>query len=89
MSNVPMTLPDLVIATLAAPLSHTSSFTQFDDGRLFHASFGICNYLEDGGGCKGRCMVFYHSDDGGKEPADNPALSCNKRKAVLSIANFA
>ena len=49
MSNVPMTLPELTIATMAVPYRHTSSFAQRDDGRLFHLSFGICNYSEDGG----------------------------------------
>ena len=49
MSNVPMTLPELVIAEQAYPHSHTSSFVALEDGRLFHASHKASNYSQDGG----------------------------------------
>ena len=49
MSNVPMTLPDLVLSTQAHPYSHTSSYVNLDDGRICHASFNVINYSEDGG----------------------------------------
>ena len=49
MSNVPMSLPELVISTQTHPFSATSSYVQLDDGRIFHASMAVCNYSEDGG----------------------------------------
>ena len=49
MSNVPMTLPDLALSVQARPHGHTSSFVELDDGRIFHASFNVGNYSEDGG----------------------------------------
>ena len=49
MSNVPMTLPELVISTQTHPFAATSSFVELDDGRIFHASKAVCNYSEDGG----------------------------------------
>ena len=49
MSNIPMTLPDLVIDTQGHPFSHTTSFVQLEDGRIFHASNRASNYSDDGG----------------------------------------
>ena len=49
MSNVPMTLPELIISTQAFPYSHTSSYLELDDGRIFHSTCGICTISEDGG----------------------------------------
>ncbi len=49
MSNVPMTLPELVIATQAQPFSHTTTFLRLDDGRLLHASFKAFQYSDDDG----------------------------------------
>ena len=49
MSHVPMSLPELVISTQIHPFAATSSFVKLDDGRIFHASKGVCNYSEDGG----------------------------------------
>ena len=49
MSNVPMSLPELVISEQTHPFAATSSFIELDDGRIFHASKAVCNYSEDGG----------------------------------------
>ena len=49
MSNVPMTLPELIISTQAFPYSHTSSYLELDDGRIFHSTCGICTISEDRG----------------------------------------
>lgn len=49
MSNVPMTLSDLVIATQYHPFAHTSSYVELDDGRVFHSSHGVCTISEDRG----------------------------------------
>ena len=49
MSNVPMTLPELVISTQGRPYSHTCSYMELSDGRIFHSSYGIYTISEDGG----------------------------------------
>ena len=49
MSNVPMTLPELMISEQYHPFSASSSFVELDDGRIFHASKQVCNWSEDGG----------------------------------------
>jgi hypothetical protein len=48
-SNVPMTLPELMLAEYYRPLAASCSFVELDDGRVFHASKGVRSYSEDGG----------------------------------------
>ena len=43
MSNVPMTLPELLIDTQGHSFSHFSSFTELDDGGILHVSPGVYN----------------------------------------------
>ena len=49
MSNVPMTLPQLVLAEHDTPFGHQSTFVELDDGRYFHMAGRTSNYTEDGG----------------------------------------
>ena len=49
MSNVPMTLPELAISIQGRPFSHTSTFLELDDGRIFHVCNRVCQYSEDRG----------------------------------------
>ena len=48
-SDIPATMPKLVIDTQAHPYSHTTTFVHLEDGRNVHASFRASNYSEDGG----------------------------------------
>ena len=47
-SNVPMTLPQLMLAEHNTPFFH-SSFLELDDGRILHVGVGMSNYSQDGG----------------------------------------
>ena len=49
MSNVPMTLPDLVLATHKTPFFHSSTFVELDDGRILHAAGSRFTTSDDGG----------------------------------------
>ncbi len=49
MSNVPMTLPELVISEQPHIHSHTTTWVELDDGRIFLASFQVYQYSEDRG----------------------------------------
>lgn len=49
MSNVPMTLPELVLATHKTGFFHSSSFIELDDGRILHAAGTRFTTSEDGG----------------------------------------
>ncbi len=49
MSNVPMTMPELMLSEQYHPFAASSSFVELDDGRIFHASKQVCNWSEDGG----------------------------------------
>ena len=49
MSNVPMTMPELVIDTQAHPFSHTTTFAQLEDGRIIHCSHHVRQWSDDGG----------------------------------------
>ena len=49
MSNVPMTLPDLVLATHKTPFFHSSTFVELEDGRILHAAGSRFTTSDDGG----------------------------------------
>ncbi len=49
MTNVPMTLPDLVLATHKTPFFHSSTFVELDDGRILHAAGSRFTTSDDGG----------------------------------------
>ncbi len=49
MSNVPMTLPEQVLAVHETNYGHCSSFVQLDDGRILHVGGGDFTTSEDGG----------------------------------------
>lgn len=49
MSNVPMTLPDLVLATHKTSYFHSSTFVEMDDGRVLHAAGTQFSTSDDGG----------------------------------------
>ncbi len=49
MSNVPMTLPGLAISEQKHVHSHTTTFVELDDGRIFLASHKVCQISEDRG----------------------------------------
>ena len=49
MSNVPMTLPELMLAEHEPICGHESTFVELDDGRILHVAGFWKNYSEDGG----------------------------------------
>ena len=49
MTNVPMTLPDLVLATHKTPFFHSSTFVELEDGRILHAAGSRFTTSDDGG----------------------------------------
>jgi len=49
MSNVPMTLPELMLAEHDTTYGHSSTFAELDDGRILHVAAAWKNYSEDGG----------------------------------------
>ena len=49
MSNVPMTLPELVLATHKTPFFHSSTFVELEDGRILHAAGSRFTTSDDGG----------------------------------------
>ena len=49
MSNVPMTLPELMLAEHDTSYGHSSTFAELDDGRILHVAAAWKNYSEDGG----------------------------------------
>ena len=49
MSNVPMTLPDLMLAEHETEYGHESTFVELEDGRILHVAAYWKNYSEDGG----------------------------------------
>ena len=49
MSNVPMTLPELMLAEHETTCGHSSTFVELDDGRILHVVGHQKNYSEDGG----------------------------------------
>ena len=71
MSNVPMTLPDLMIAEHETECGHESTFVELDDGRVMHHAGYWNSYSEDGGvtwaPLTGRVKDVDGSDVGGAE----------------------
>ena len=49
MSNVPMTLPQLMLAEHDTPFFHSSTFPELDGGRILNVAGQDHNYLQDGG----------------------------------------
>ena len=49
MSNVPMTLPHLMLACHDTTCGHSSSFVELNDGRILHVAGHWKNHSEDGG----------------------------------------
>ena len=49
MSNVPMTLPQFMLAEHDTPFGHQSTFLELNDGRYFHLAGRMSNYSEDCG----------------------------------------
>ena len=49
MSNVPMTLPELMLAEHTTCCGHASTFVELDDGRILHMACHWKNHSEDGG----------------------------------------
>ena len=49
MNNVPMTRPDLVLATHKTPFFHSSTFVELEDGRILHAAGARFTTSDDGG----------------------------------------
>ena len=49
MSNVPMTLPELMLAEHETICGHSSTFVGLDDGRILHVAGSWKNHSEDGG----------------------------------------
>ena len=49
MGNVPMTLPELAISQQRHIHSHTTTFVELADGRIFLASHKVCQISEDRG----------------------------------------
>ena len=49
MSNVPMTMPELMLAEHETICGHSSTFVERDDGRILHVAGFWKNYSEDGG----------------------------------------
>ena len=49
MSNVPMTLPELMLAEHETACGHSSTFIELDDRRLLHVAGNWKNHSEDGG----------------------------------------
>ena len=71
MSNVPMTLPELMIAVHDTSCGHSSTFVELDDGRVLHHAGYWCNHSEDGGvtwsKLEGRVKDINGDDVGGAE----------------------
>jgi hypothetical protein len=49
MSNVPMTMPELMLAEEETACGHSSTFAELDDGRVMHVAAAWRSYSEDGG----------------------------------------
>ena len=49
MSNVPMTMPNLVLATHKTKFFHSSTFVELHDGRVLHAAGTVFTTSDDGG----------------------------------------
>ncbi len=64
--NAFMTRPEEALAINETPYGHNSSFVELDDGRILQICVG-------GGLC--------YSEDGGKQPADNPWLASAREPA--------